>query len=931
MTTALQRNTIEITGLVKVYPVKAQEAVVLRGISLAIAVNDFVIVFGHSGCGKSTLLHTILGLETPTSGTVHIHGRNMYAYSEDERSLYRKLHVGVVYQQSNWIKSLSVLENVAFAASLAGIEKSKAAAHAREILQMVGMSGWADFHPSELSSGQQQRVALARALITDPEIIVADEPTGNLDYQSSIELMELFRKLHQRGKTVVMVTHNIDNVDYAQTVVHMFNGRIIKTMQTSQNNRDDVKKQLLSRIVLAGAPDMQRPRVKEKIRNANGLRHFIAGIGIYTRLFFANVLRIMNFSILLFFYLIGKSTTFVASRTHIPVGIAGVLSRPFHRLYGLVTAQVDKQVEHSIARVDLIDLSLKNIWSKRARTIITVGGMAIGIGTIVFLVSVGYGLEKMVVSRVARLDEMKQIDTTPAISSNIRITDASLASFKAVQGIQKVLPVIGVVGKVSYQNSSSDVAVYGVLPDYLRESAIRPVKGTIFESGEKASPVTGKQNNKRTGEVAGVSTARQTVAYGTKLGEVTFTTDSESYVRVRKEPSAGATLLGYTRNAEKAHPATEHWGGTYISEDDAGAAATDENGKKLGRWIRARVPLWNEAHEPLLDDVGSQLVVDGYIAELSMKINRTYPLPEVFGISDAQSSVLAEASSSADTDEVVASAPAHLKNTEKVALSEKKRTAVVNVAFLQILGLTESTGVGKQFTLAFVATSELTTGKDTIQSAPVSYTIAGIIPDNKTPIIYVPLADIRELGVDNYSQVKIVVAGQDQISPVRKHIELLGFKTSSVADTVNQIERLFSSLRLLLAIIGFVALTIAALGMFNTLTISLLERTHEIGMMKVIGMRSEEVQDLYLSESMIMGILGGLSGLIIGYGAGKLISIGLTALSVTKGYGVIDISFIPLPFVILIMLLSGVVGLLTGIYPARRATKISALDALRYE
>jgi putative ABC transport system permease protein len=266
-----------------------------------------------------------------------------------------------------------------------------------------------------------------------------------------------------------------------------------------------------------------------------------------------------------------------------------------------------------------------------------------------------------------------------------------------------------------------------------------------------------------------------------------------------------------------------------------------------------------------------------------------------------------------------------------VPLSQRERQAVVNMAFLQILGVTESKGVGTRFELAFVATSELTTGRDTIQSAPVSYTIVGITPDNKTPIVYVPLVDVKELGLSNYSQAKLVASTQGQIPTIRKHVELLGFKTTSVADTVSQIERLFSGLRMVLGILGFVALIIAALGMFNTLTISLLERTHEVGMMKVIGMRSSEVQDLYLSESMIMGVLGGLCGLLIGFTTGKLLSVVLTALSVSKGYGVIDITFIPFLFIVLIMFLSVVVGLLTGIYPARRATKISALDALRYE
>jgi putative ABC transport system permease protein len=195
----------------------------------------------------------------------------------------------------------------------------------------------------------------------------------------------------------------------------------------------------------------------------------------------------------------------------------------------------------------------------------------------------------------------------------------------------------------------------------------------------------------------------------------------------------------------------------------------------------------------------------------------------------------------------------------------------------------------------------------------------------------VPLKDVKLLGIHNYSQAKIVVDSQDILTPTRKQIELLGFKTASVIDTVSQIENLFATLRFLLGILGVVALAVAALGMLNTLTVSLLERTREVGMMKAIGMKSQEVENLYLTESMIMGILGGIGGLVIGYTFGKILSFALSTFAISKGYGYLDVTFIPFQFVLLIFAISVIVGLLTGIYPAKRATKISALDALRYE
>jgi putative ABC transport system permease protein len=166
---------------------------------------------------------------------------------------------------------------------------------------------------------------------------------------------------------------------------------------------------------------------------------------------------------------------------------------------------------------------------------------------------------------------------------------------------------------------------------------------------------------------------------------------------------------------------------------------------------------------------------------------------------------------------------------------------------------------------------------------------------------------------------------------IRKQIEAMGFTTRSVADTVAQINSLFGTARLILALLGMVALAVAALGMFNTLTVSLLERTREVGLMKAMGMKSSEVQELFLTESMIMGFVGGIAGIIIGFAAGKLVGLILSVFSLIRGVGFVDISYLPFPFLITIIFLSLLVGIATGIYPAHRATKISALNALRYE
>lgn len=220
---------ISIDEVFKSFIVGAQEVPILKGVSFQVFPGDFLIIFGPSGCGKSTLLHIMLGLESPSRGAVRFLDKNLYATTtEDDRSEFRKKHVGMVYQQPNWIKSLTVLENTLFPLLLMGKDRSQGLEKAKAILKTVDMLDWADYIPTELSSGQQQRIALARALAINPEVIVADEPTGNLDYESGQKLMQILSDLNQQqSKTIIMVTHDLEYLRFAKTAVRMFNGEII--------------------------------------------------------------------------------------------------------------------------------------------------------------------------------------------------------------------------------------------------------------------------------------------------------------------------------------------------------------------------------------------------------------------------------------------------------------------------------------------------------------------------------------------------------------------------------------------------------------------------------------------------------------------------------------------------------------------------------
>lgn len=223
----LGQEVIRAEGVIKAFDIGTQMVLVLKGVTFSVTRGDFAVLFGSSGCGKSTLLHILLGLEPPTKGTITFLGEDMYAgRTEDDRAQFRKHHIGMVYQQSNWVKSLSVLENVAFPLMLLGKEKTECLEKAYETLKLMKMENWAHYHPMELSGGQQQRVSVARAIITDPEVLVADEPTGNLDYEAGQNLMYLLNDLNNMGKTIIMVTHDLEYIRYSKTALNMKDGRI---------------------------------------------------------------------------------------------------------------------------------------------------------------------------------------------------------------------------------------------------------------------------------------------------------------------------------------------------------------------------------------------------------------------------------------------------------------------------------------------------------------------------------------------------------------------------------------------------------------------------------------------------------------------------------------------------------------------------------
>lgn len=227
--TVKHETIIDVSGLKRSYFIGENQVAALNGVDLKVQATDFLLIFGPSGCGKSTLLNLISGMDTPTEGKVVIRGTNVFKLSEDDRAEFRSQKMGMVHQMSYWIKSLTVQENVALPLIIHGEKPSYAKNKAMEMLEEIKISRYAKMYPSQLSGGQQQRVGIARALISNPWIIMADEPTGNLDSTTSDQIMALFDTLNRKHRrTIIMVTHNQAYWEMGTRRIEMKDGLIVK-------------------------------------------------------------------------------------------------------------------------------------------------------------------------------------------------------------------------------------------------------------------------------------------------------------------------------------------------------------------------------------------------------------------------------------------------------------------------------------------------------------------------------------------------------------------------------------------------------------------------------------------------------------------------------------------------------------------------------
>ncbi len=227
MNESQSRPALTMRGVRKTFEAENAPVRALRGVNLTIGAGEFAALMGPSGCGKSTLLNLIAGLEVADEGEIAVAGEPVTGRTEDQLARMRRSHVGLVFQFFNLLEGMTVLENVALPAIIAGRKRKMAETRARDLLDLLGIGDKAAAVPGVLSGGQRQRLAIARALANDPTLLLADEPTGALDSAGGEEVIELLRRLHRSGQTIILVTHDSEVAAAAERVVRMRDGRIV--------------------------------------------------------------------------------------------------------------------------------------------------------------------------------------------------------------------------------------------------------------------------------------------------------------------------------------------------------------------------------------------------------------------------------------------------------------------------------------------------------------------------------------------------------------------------------------------------------------------------------------------------------------------------------------------------------------------------------
>jgi len=615
----------------------------------------------------------------------------------------------------------------------------------------------------------------------------------------------------------------------------------------------------------------------------------------------------------------------------------------------------------------IFKIAFKNLLAGRTRSLITVGAIAVGTAVVVVLLSFAYGLQNIVTKRLIQPNSLRLTDIQTS-STAVSLTQERLKEIEKIPGVEKVAAAVSLAGSLEYNDLKMDAIVLGADNLFLDFAHTNLITGRLFSKKSEAK-YQGKTDledllaKMEEGEVAGIFEDKEPVAIGQEINsqKIAFRLSEETYYPLRESPTMTAKILGYVQGSFlKNETGVEVWGGTYESVSTVGKFYQDKNGQWYGKWIKTKMPIFDEVstglYLPKADGNGSQIKEIGYLAEKDVKILSQEELvieKQIEGLLKKYASgeaVLGEATGEADLTAVTldknATQTAELKQIIEKEKQKNQATAeaqlaivevkkkegkevLVSTALLRTLKIKPEKILGQKINLSYIVSGNLmpkVSGR--VLSKPVSYQIVGVVKDDKNLLVIVPLADLESMGVSRYSTAKVLVKDEDQLALVRQKIESLGFVTLSIVDTLNQVNRLFRLLRFLLGAFGAIALVVAILGMFNTLTVSLLERTREIAVMKTLGTTDRDVVRLFLAESVIIGFFGGILGIFLGQQIGGLINFISSFFRDDKS---VSLFVSPFYFLVMILLLSIGIGIVTGIYPSKRAKNISPLDALRYE
>lgn len=639
----------------------------------------------------------------------------------------------------------------------------------------------------------------------------------------------------------------------------------------------------------------------------------------------------------------------------------------------------------------LILIGRKNIMRSFSRTAVTVGAIAAGSAAIVVLVGFAYGLESIVTKRLVQPNSLRLADVQ-STSTAYQIDKPAIEQLSQIAGVENVSMSVNLAGSVKYGDAQTEVVVVGARNDFLDASHIELVAGKRF-SEEAEMAYSGevldlsRLATASAGLVSGVSIEVEPIA-GDRVSDqpVNFRISDDVYVPLRAEPNTKSEIVGYVRGSIlERHQGYKVWGGAYDTVGTAGRAYQLSSGTWLGEWLKIEqgVPLYLEqaptVFAPIVKVEGKQKLGVGYLSQNSVSVlsaqealaeKALETLSQKSNLISGTAQVLGESTVSGDlsesvNDESVVSARANnlvgvvLDQTATSSASEQQllesmiaqsqtnsstasatlavasvakrggKEILVSTGFLNALKLSPESVVGNNLSVQYILSGGLVSGmKGKVTSEATEYTIVGVFDLEEQSMVFAPLSDLESMGVSKYSLAKVLADNPEALEAVRERIGALGFRTRSIADTLLQVNKLFSIMRFLLGSFGMIAFIVALFGMFNTLTVSLLERTREIGVMKTLGTTDRDIRRLLIVESSLIGAAGGVLGVFFGVVLGNSLN-WISMLS--RSDKTLSLFQFPLLFLLFVFLLAASVGMLTGLYPARRAHKISALNALRYE